>query len=78
LRLTHHLRPPHPTTTPYRWRMPPAAGALVVSRSGAGCSGERWPDLGVCLAGPGPPGFAGPRLGGGGPLDRRAQGRSAL
>lgn len=67
-----------PPTTPCRWRMPPAAGALVVSRSGAGCSGERWPDLGGCLAGPGPPGFAGPRLGGGGPLDRRAQGRSAL
>ncbi|KAL0152467.1 hypothetical protein M9458_052190, partial [Cirrhinus mrigala] len=42
------------------------------------CSGERWPTLGGRLAGPGPPGFAGPRLGGGGPLDRQPRGRSAL
>ncbi len=51
-----------------------AAGALVISRAGAGCSGERRPTLGGRLAGPGPTGLAGPRLGGGGPLGLRAQG----
>ncbi len=51
-----------------------AAGALVISRAGAGCSGERRPTLGGRLAGPGPTGLAGPRLWGGGPLGLRAQG----
>ncbi len=57
---------------PCRWRN--AAGALVISRAGAGCSGERRPTLGGRLAGPGPTGLAGPRLWGGGPLGLRAQG----
>ncbi len=65
---------PHPTTMPCRWRMPPVRWWLVVSRAGAGCSGERRPTLGGRLAGPGPTGLAGPRLGGGGPLGLRAQG----
>ncbi len=50
----------------------PAGGGcrrcVVVSRAGAGCSGERRPTLGGRLAGPGPTGLAGPRLGGGGPF----------
>ncbi len=62
---------PHPTTMPC---LEDAAGALVVSRAGAGCSGERRPTFGGRLAGPGPTGLAGPRLGGGGPLGLRAQG----
>ncbi len=66
LRLTHHLSrpPPHQHALPVE----DAAGALVISRAGAGCSGERRPTLGGRLAGPGPTGLAGPRLGGGGPL----------
>ncbi len=68
---------PHPTTMPCRWRMPPVA--LVISRAGAGCSGERRPhSRRVRLAGPGPTGLAGPRLWGGGPLGLRARARSAL
>ncbi len=72
LRLTHHLSrpPPHQHALPVE----DAAGALVISRAGAGCSGERRPTLGGRLAGPGPTGLAGPRLGGGGPLGLRAQG----
>ncbi len=72
LHLTHHLSrpPPHHHALPVE----DAAGALVVSRAGAGCSGERRPTLGGRLAGPGPTGLAGPRLGGGGPLGLRAQG----
>ncbi len=72
LRLTHHLSrpPPHHHALPVE----DAAGALVISRAGAGCSGERRPTLGGRLAGPGPTGLAGPRLGGGGPLGLRAQG----
>ncbi len=74
LRLTHHLSrpPPHHHALPVE----DAAGALVISRAGAGCSGERRPTLGGRLAGPGPTGLAGPRLWGGGPLGLRA--RSAL
>ncbi len=62
LRLTHHLSrpPPHHHALPVE----DAAGALVISRAGAGCSGERRPTLGGRLAGPGPTGLAGPRLGG--------------
>ncbi len=63
---------PHPTTMLCRWR--DAAGALVISRAGAGCSGERRPTLGGRLAGPGPTGLAGPRLGGWGAFGLRAQG----
>ncbi len=72
LRLTHHLSrpPPHHHALPVE----DAAGALVISRAGAGCSGVRRPTLGGRLAGPGPTGLAGPRLGGGGPLGLRAQG----
>ncbi len=72
LHLTHHLSrpPPHHHALPVE----DAAGALVVSRAGAGCSGERRPTLGGRLAGPGPTGLAGPRLGGGGPLGLQAQG----
>ncbi len=72
LRLTHHLSrpPPHHHALPVE----DAAGALVISRAGAGCSGERRPTLGGRLAGPGPTGLAGPRLWGGGPLGLRAQG----
>ncbi len=72
LRLTHHLSrpPPHHHALPVE----DAAGALVISRAGAGCSGERRPTLGGRLAGPDPTGLAGPRLGGGGPLGLRAQG----
>ncbi len=72
LRLTHHLSrpPPHHHALPVE----DAAGALVISRAGAGCSGERRPALGGRLAGPGPTGLAGPRLWGGGPLGLRAQG----
>ncbi len=54
---------PTPPTCP---AVEDAAGALVVSRAGAGCSSERRPTLGGRLAGPGPTGLAGPRLGGGG------------
>ncbi len=62
LRLTHHLSrpPPHHHALPVE----DAAGALVISRAGAGCSGERRPTLGGRLAGPGLTGLAGPRLGG--------------
>ncbi len=76
LRLTHHLSrpPPHHHALPVE----DAAGALVISRAGAGCSGERRPTLGGRLAGPGPTGLAGPRLWGGGPLGLRARARSAL
>ncbi len=72
LRLTHHLSrpPPHHHALPVE----DAAGALVISRAGAGCSGERRPTLGGRLAGPGPTGLAGPRLWGGGPLGLWAQG----
>ncbi len=44
LRLTHHLSrpPPHHHALPVE----DAAGALVISRAGAGCSGERRPTLG--------------------------------
>ncbi len=72
LHLTHHLSrpPPHHHALPVE----DAAGALVISHAGAGCSGERRPTLGGRLAGPGPTGLAGPRLGGGGPLGLRAQG----
>ncbi len=44
LRLTHHLSrpPPHTMLLPVE----DAAGALVISRAGAGCSGERRPTLG--------------------------------
>ncbi len=68
----HHLSrpPPHHHALPVE----DAAGALVISRAGAGCSGERRPTLGGRLAGPGPTGLAGPRLWGGGPLGLRAQG----
>ncbi len=55
-----------------------AAGALVTSRAGAGCSGERRPTLGGRLAGPGPTGLAG--VGGlwvSGPRARSALGWSA-
>ncbi len=55
---------PHPTNMPCQWRMPPVRW----------CLSERRPTLGGRLAGPGPTGFAGPRLGGGGPLGLRAQG----
>ncbi len=74
LRLTHHLSrpPPHHHALPVE----DAAGALVISRAGAGCSGERRPTLGGRLAG-GPTGLAGPRLWGGGPLGLRARARSA-
>ncbi len=60
LRLTHHLSrpPPHHHALPVE----DAAGALVISRAGAGCSGERRPTLGGRLAGPGPTGLAGPRF----------------
>ncbi len=76
LRLTHHLSrpPPHHHALPVE----DAAGALVTSRAGAGCSGERRPTLGGRLAGPGPTGLAGPRLWGGGPLGLRPRARSAL
>ncbi len=49
LRLTHHLSrpPPHHHALPVE----DAAGALVISRAGAGCSGERRPTLGGRLAG---------------------------
>ncbi len=67
---------PHPTTMPCRWRI--AAGALVISRAGAGCSGERRPTLGGRLAGPGPTGLAGPRLWGGGLWVSGPRARSAL
>ncbi len=72
LHLTHHLSrpPPHHHALPVE----DAAGALVISRARAGCSGERRSTLGGRLAGPGPTGLAGPRLGGGGPLGLRAQG----
>ncbi len=55
LRLTHHLSrpPPHHHALPVE----DAAGALVISRAGAGCSGERRPTLGGRLAGPGPTGL---------------------
>ncbi len=61
LHLTHHLSrpPPHHHALPVE----DAAGALVVSRAGAGCSGERRPTLGGRLAGPGPTGLAGPDWG---------------
>ncbi len=76
LRLTHHLSrpPPHHHALPVE----DAAGALVISRAGAGCSGERRPTLGGRLAGPGPTGLAGPRLWGGGPLGLGPRARSAL
>ncbi len=61
LRLTHHLSrpPPHHHALPVE----DATGALVISRAGAGCSGERRPTLGGRLAGPGPTGLwvSGPR-----------------
>ncbi len=49
LRLTHHLSrpPPHHHALPVE----DAAGALVISRAGAGCSGERRPTLGGRLRG---------------------------
>ncbi len=49
LRLTHHFSrpPPHHHALPVE----DAAGALVISRAGAGCSGERRPTLGGRLAG---------------------------
>ncbi len=76
LHLTHHLSrpPPHHHALPVE----DAAGALVVSRAGAGCSGERRPTLGGRLAGPGPTGLAGPRLGGGGLWVSGPRARSAL
>ncbi len=76
LRLTHHLSrpPPHHHALPVE----DAAGALVISRAGAGCSGERRPTLGGRLAGPGPTGLAGPRLGGGGLWVSGPRARSAL
>ncbi len=72
LRLTHHLSrpPPHHHALPVE----DAAGALVISRAGAGCSGERRPTLGGRLAGPGPTGLAGPRLWGGGAFGSPGQG----
>ncbi len=76
LRLTHHLSrpPPHHHALPVE----DAAGALVISRAGAGCSGERRPTLGGRLAGPGPTGLAGPRLGVGGLWVSGPRARSAL
>ncbi len=76
LRLTHHLSrpPPHHHALPVE----DAAGALVISRAGAGCSGERRPTLGGRLAGPGPTGLAGPRLWGGGLWVSGPRARSAL
>ncbi len=76
LRLTHHLSrpPPHHHALPVE----DAAGALVTSRAGAGCSGERRPTLGGRLAGPGPTGLAGPRLWGGGLWVSGPRARSAL
>ncbi len=76
LRLTHHLSrpPPHHHALPVE----DAAGALVTSRAGAGCSGERRPTLCGRLAGPGPTGLAGPRLWGGGLWVSGPRARSAL
>ncbi len=67
---------PHPTTMPCRWRMPPVRWWF--SRAGAGCSGERRPTFGGRLAGPGPTGLAGPRLGVGGLWVSGPRARSAL
>ncbi len=76
LRLTHHLSrpPPHHHALPVE----DAAGALVISRAGAGCSGERRPTLGGRLAGPGPYWPCWARLWGGGPLGLGPRARSAL
>ncbi len=76
LRLTHHLSrpPPHHHALPVE----DAAGALVISRAGAGCSGERRPTLGGRLAGPGPTGLAGPDCGVGGLWVSGPRARSAL
>ncbi len=76
LRLTHHLSrpPPHHHALPVE----DAAGALVISRAGAGCSGERRPTLGGRLAGPGPTGLAGPDWGVGGLWVSGPRARSAL
>ncbi len=67
---------PHPTTMPCRWRMPPVRWWFL--RAGAGCSGERRPTFGGRLAGPGPTGLAGPRLGVGGLWVSGPRARSAL
>ncbi len=72
LRLTHHLsRPPlHHHALPVE----DAAGALVISRAGAGCSGERRPTSAVDWRGLALLALLGPDWGGGGPLGLRAQG----
>ncbi len=76
LHLTHHLSrpPPHQHALPVE----DAAGALVVSRAGAGCSSERRPTLGGSLVGAGPTGLAGPDWGGGGLWVSGPRARSAL
>ncbi len=76
LRLTHHLSrpPPHHHALPVE----DAAGALVISRAGAGCSGERRPTLGGRLAGPGPTALLGPDWGVGGLWVSGPRARSAL
>ncbi len=76
LRLTHHLSrpPPHHHALPVE----DAAGALVISRAGAGCSGERRPTLGGRLAGPGLLALLGPDCGVGGLWVSGPRARSAL
>ncbi len=72
LRLTHHLSrpPPHHHALPVE----DAAGALVISRAGAGCSGERRPTLVGRFGGAWPYWPCWAPMWGGGPLGLRAQG----
>ncbi len=72
LRLTHHLSrpPPHHHALPVE----DAAGALVISRAGAGCSGERRPTLAVDWRGLALLALLGPDCGVGGLWVSRAQG----
>ncbi len=75
--------PPHSSSqsTPTPPTCPAGGGCrrcVVVSRAGAGCSSERRPTLGGRLAGPGPTGLAGPRLGVGGLWVSGPRARSAL
>ncbi len=76
LRLTHHLSrpPPHHHALPVE----DAAGALVISRAGAGCSGERRPTLGGRLAGLALLALLGPDCGVGGLWVSGPRARSAL
>ncbi len=66
---------PHPTTMLCRWRMPPVRWWFLAPGQDARASAGPPPRR--SMAGPGPTGLAGPRLGGGGPLGLRARARSA-